>query len=178
MIDPARSGGVCVDLMVHDFDMCAALLGAPRRVFARALRSGPHGAAQHCHAIVEHERGEAIVEGGLMQPDSYPFSSNLRVLCDLGVVEYPFSAAPAADGGNIGGVDQEANRLRLHPAGGAASLVEVESADPWHRQAAYLADCVESGRPPENGTGEQALAALRVSLAANRSLETGQVEEV
>ena len=50
MIDPARSGGVCVDLMVHDFDMLAALLGPPRRVFARALRSGPHGAAQHCHA--------------------------------------------------------------------------------------------------------------------------------
>ena len=59
MIDPARSGGVCVDLMVHDFDPLTAVLGPPRRVVARALRSGPHGAPQHCHAIVEHEHGEA-----------------------------------------------------------------------------------------------------------------------
>ena len=65
------------------------------------------------------------------------------------MLEYPFAAGPAVDGGNIGGVDQEANRLRLHPADGAASLVDVESADPWHRQAAYLADCLEAGRAPD-----------------------------
>ena len=41
MIDPERSGGVCVDLMVHDFDAVAAVLGPARRVFARAVRSGP-----------------------------------------------------------------------------------------------------------------------------------------
>ena len=115
---------------------------------------------------------------GMLLPPTYPFTSGVRVLGDAGILEYPFAAGPAVDGGNIGGVDQEANRLRLHPADGAASLVEVESADPWHRQATYLADCLEAGRAPEIGTGEQALAALRVSLAANRSLETGQVEEV
>ena len=64
MIDPARSGGVCVDLMVHDFD---ARLGAARppapRVRARRSAAAPHGAAQHCHAIVEHEGGEATRRG-------------------------------------------------------------------------------------------------------------------
>ena len=38
--------------------------------------------------------------------------------------------------------------------------------------------CVEDGRQPENGTGEQALLALRVSLAANRSLASGKAEAV
>jgi predicted dehydrogenase len=178
MIDQARSGGVCVDLMVHDFDALSAVLGPPRRVFARALRSGPYGAAQHCHAVVEHDGGEAIVEGGLMQPDSYPFSSNLRVLCERGVVEYPFSAAPAADGGNIGGVDQAANRLRVHPADGPMRLVDVVSADPWAGQAAAVAGWLERGEAPTEATGAHATLALRVSLAANRSLESGRVEDI
>jgi predicted dehydrogenase len=179
MIDEARSGGVCVDLMVHDFDTLSALLGTPRRVFARALRSGPHGAAQHCHAVVEFEGGEAIVEGGLMQPGSYPFSSNLRVLCEGGVVEYPFSAAPPADGGgNIGGVDQAANRLRVHPADGPLRLVDVVSADPWAGQVAAVVGWLERGEAPTEATGEHATVALRIALAANRSLASGVAEDV
>ena len=54
----------------------------------------------------------------------------------------------------------------------------MQSADPWHRQAAYLLDRLEAGEAPTLGTGEQALAALRLSLAANRSLERGTVESV
>ncbi len=177
-IDPAQSGGAAVDLMVHDFDQLNALLGAPRTVHAQCVRRGPHGAPQHVLAVTSHEHGVGLAEGGLMLPGSYPFSSGIRVLGDGGVLEYPFAAGPAVGGGNIGGVDQDANRLRLHPGEGDARLIEVESADPWHRQAAYLVDCLEAGRAPERGTGAQALAALRVSLGANRSLETGNVEEV
>lgn len=178
MIDPSQSGGAAVDLMVHDFDQLNALLGPPKSVHARCVRAGAQGAPQHVVAVTQHEGGVGCAEGGLLQPGSYPFTSNIRVLGDEGVLEYPFAAGPAVDGGNIGGVDQQANRLRLHPAHGAASLIDVESADPWHRQAAYLIDCLESGGDPQLGTGEQALWALRVSLAANRSLESGEVEEV
>jgi predicted dehydrogenase len=178
MIDPERSGGVCVDLMVHDFDTVSALLGRPRRVFARAVRSGAHGAAQHCCAVVEHDAGEASVEGGLMQPAAYPFSSTLRVLCERGVVEYPFSAAPAADGGNIGGVDQAANRLRVYPADGPMRLVDVVSGDPWAGQTAAVTGWLERGELPSEATGDQATMALRVALAANRSLASGDPEPI
>ena len=83
-----------------------------------------------------------------MQPESYPFSSNLRVLCERGVVEYPFSAAPAADGGNIGGVDQAANRLRVYPADGPMRLVDVTSGDPWAGQTAAVTGWLERGEHP------------------------------
>ena len=113
-----------------------------------------------------------------MQPDSYPFSSNLRVLCERGVVEYPFSAARAADGGNIGGVDQAANRLRVHPADGPLRLVDVVSADPWAGQVAAVLDWLERGEAPTEATGAHATLALRVALAANRSLVSGVPEDV
>ena len=75
----------------------------------RAVRAeGPHGAPQHVVAVTSHPGGPGFAEGGMMLPGSYPFTSDLRVLGDAGMLEYPFAAGPAVDGGNIGGVDQEA----------------------------------------------------------------------
>jgi len=171
MGDPAQSGGVPVDLLVHDFDQMNWLLGAPRRVYARAPVPG------HVLAVVDYDGAQGIAEGSMAMPRSYPFSSNVRVLCERGVAEYAFSAAPAEDGGNIGA--SEAPRgLRLYPAAGEPLTVPVESADPWGPEIAYFVDCVEQGRAPEQGTGEQARLALAVSLAAARSLESGRPEAV
>ena len=166
MKDQAQSGGVAVDLMVHDFDQLNWLLGEPRRVFARASRPG------HLVATVEYDRAHGVVEGSMLMPKTYPFSSNIRVLCERGVAEYGFSAAPAEDGGNIGASDT-LRGLRLYPAEGEPTTVDVESADPWGPEIAYFVECVEQRREPEHGTGEQAKKALLVSLAAKRSLESG-----
>lgn len=175
MADPSQSGGVPVDLLVHDFDQMNWLLGRPQRVFARAVGTG--GAA-HVLALVEYEQGEGIAEGSMLMPGSYPFSSNIRVLCERGVAEYAFRAEPAPEGGNIGAADPAARGLRLYPSGGEPQTVPVESADPWGPEIAYFVECVEQGRAPEQGTGEQARDALRVSLAANRSLASGRPEPI
>ena len=171
MEDASQSGGVAVDMAIHDFDQLNWLLGEPRRVFARASRPG------HLFASVEYDGAVGVAEASMLMPKSYPFSSNIRVLCEGGVAEYGFSAAPAEDGGNIGASDAPRG-LRLYPAGGEPTSVAVESADPWGPEIAYFVECVEQGRKPEHGTGEQAKKALLVSLAANRSVETGRPEPV
>lgn len=178
MLDPAVSGGVAVDLMVHDFDQVAALLGRPLAVHALAVSAGPHHASQHVVATLSCERGSAVVEGGMLLPASYPFTSGLRVLGTGGVIEYPFSAAASADGGNIGGVDQAANALTLYPTNREAQRLAVSAGDPWARQAGYLLDCVETNSLPIIATGEDGLLALQVALAANRSISSGAVERV
>jgi predicted dehydrogenase len=175
MADPARSGGTPVDLMVHDFDQLNALFGPPSRVFARAAGDAGAGAA-HVIAEVEYERGVASVEGSMAMPASYPFSAGIRLVCERGTVEHGFRAAPAEDGGNIGGDLQ--SFVRVHPADGPARDVEVEGGDPWGAEIAYLVERIEAGQPVERATAEQARAGLRVSLATNRSLESGQPEEV
>jgi predicted dehydrogenase len=172
MGDPAQSGGVPVDLLIHDFDQMNWMLGTPRRVFARAPRP------DHVLAIVEYDGAEGIAEGSMAMPKAYPFSSNVRVLAEQGVAEYSFSAAPAEDGGNIGASDS-ARGLRLYLRDRAEPLsVEVEPADPWGPEIEYFVACVERGRAPEQGTGAQARAALAVSLGAARSLESGRPEDV
>jgi predicted dehydrogenase len=172
MADPANSGGVPVDLLIHDFDQMNWLLGSPRRVFARAPRP------DHVLALVEYDGAEGIAEGSMAMPKAYPFSSNVRVLAEDGVAEYAFSAAPAEDGGNIGASDAPRG-LRIYLRDRAEPLsVPVEPADPWGPEIEYFVECVEQGRAPEQGTGAQARAALAVSLAAARSLESGRPEDV
>jgi predicted dehydrogenase len=165
--DRAQSGGTAVDLMIHDFDQMNQLLGTPRSVYAHEPLPG------HVHALVEYDRACGIAEGSMRMPRSYPFSSNIRVLCDGGVAEYGFSAAPVEGEGNIG-ASESPRGLRVYPAGGEMRTEQVESADPWGPEIEYFVSCVEQGRQPEQGTGEQARLALLVSLAANRSLESGK----
>jgi predicted dehydrogenase len=172
MGDPAKSGGVPVDLLIHDFDQMNWLLGTPRRVFARASRP------DHVFAVVEYDGAEGLAEGSMAMPSAYPFSSNIRVLAERAVAEYAFSAAPAEGGGNIGASDAPRG-LRLYLRDRAEPLsLPVESADPWGPEIAYFVECVEHGRAPEQGTGAQARAALAVSLAAVRSLDSGRPEDV
>ena len=169
--DPKQSGGVPVDLLVHDFDQMNWLLGKPRSVFARAPIPG------HVHALVTYDGAEGIAEGSMSMPKSYPFSSDVRVLCEGGVAQYSFSAGPAEAGGNVG-AQLTARGLRLYPAGGEPRTVEVDSADPWGPEIEAFLACVEQGRQPEQGTGEQAKEALLVALATNRSLASGRPEAV
>jgi predicted dehydrogenase len=171
MADRSLSGGAAVDLLIHDFDQMNWLLGTPRTVTASEPAPG------HLHALIEYDGAAAIGEGSMAMPRSYPFSSSIRVLGEEGVAEYAFSATPVEGEGNIG-ASASARGLRLYPREGDPATVPVESADPWGPEIAEFVSCVEQSRHPEQGTGEQATLALRVSLAANRSLETGRPEAV
>ncbi len=171
MADPAKSGGVPIDLLIHDFDQMNWLLGTPRRVFARAPDP------DHVLALVEYDGAQCFAEGSMAMPKAYPFTSSVRVLAEGGVAEYAFNAAPAEDGGNIGASDS-ARGLRLYPRDGDPVTAPVEPADPWGPEISYFVECVEQGRAPEQGTGAQARVALAVSLAAVRSLESGLPEDV
>jgi predicted dehydrogenase len=172
MMDPSQSGGVPVDLLVHDFDQMNRLLGTPRTVFAREPTPA------HVIASVEYDGAEGVAEGSMQMPRSFPFSSSIRVLGENGAADYVFRAAPAEDGGNIGAVDPSARGLRLYPVDDAPETIEFESVDPWGPEIRYFVECVEQGREPEQGTGTQARSALLVALAAIRSIRSGKPEPV
>ncbi len=176
--DVAQSGGPAVDLMVHDFDQMNWLLGTPRSVYARGMSAGDPSYPDLVVATIAYDGAQAVVEGCMAMPVSFPFSSNIRVVGEGGAAEYAFRAAPAEGGGNIGEVDPSARGLRLFPKGGDPDVVLLDPVDPWGPEIEEFVSCIEAGRQPEQGTGEQAHLALRVSLAANRSLASGAPEEV
>jgi predicted dehydrogenase len=164
MVDPARSGGVLVDMMIHDFDISSALLGEARRVFAVAAADG-----RHVNALVSYERGDAAVEGSHAMPSSYPFTAALRVLCDGGMLEHAF----VTGAGDEVADDEAASVLNIHPADAEARRFHA-AVDPWASQISHFLDCIETGAEPRDGSFAQARAALAVALAARRSISLGE----
>jgi predicted dehydrogenase len=171
-LGPPRSVSTCRLSPPPDWNEWMADMSCSERVMAQSPTPG------HVLVIAEYEGGRCgLAEAGMAMPSSYPFSSNVHVLCENGAAQYAFSAAPATDGGNIGG-PVSGHGLRVYRANGEADMVSVDIGDPWANEIAHFIDSVERGESPRQGTGEQARAALLVSLAVNRSLESGRIEPV
>ena len=105
----------------------------------------------------------------MLPPTSFPFNHSLRVFCERGLLDYDFSA-----GGNLPAEGQSKNALTVYPPDGASYQAAIDPRSAYLIQARYFVDCLRRGTPPEIGTGEQARAALRLSLAAWDSLRTGR----
>jgi predicted dehydrogenase len=151
LADPARSGGALVDLLVHDYDLLNALLGAPLRV---AAQEDPGGAASVLIGYPGGRAGSAV--GNMSLPPAYPFRAGATVTFEGGVAD----VLPAGT-------------LRVVDTAGGVTEVAPSAVDPYVEQARHLIDCLDTGVGPEHGTGDQARAALALALAARQSAATG-----
>ena len=101
-----------------------------------------------------------------MMPESYPFTSSLQVLCETGFLSYDFQAGGRSVEAGVG-----RNELRRFPNEGDPETLTVPQADPYAAEIAYFVECVRAGKPADRATPGDARLALKVALAARRSLE-------
>lgn len=165
--DPELSGGVIVDLSVHDFEYANTLLGAPSGVWTCGVES-PAPSYDHHTTVIKYGSAMASITGSERMPDGFPFTSSFRLLLEDAVVEYSFRAA--ATGVESG---QARNLLQIWEKGTACQVVDVPQHDPFKAELEYFKQCVQSGSPNEFGTSADAIGALRVALAGAQSMRTG-----
>lgn len=164
--DPALSGGAVLDLMIHDFDVLNALLGAPRKIFARGRKS-KHGAWDHVNATIEYANASASVEGSVMMPRQFPFTMSLKVLCERGAVEFTYRAGGAEIGTGSSSIVNVFTDEKAY-------VLETAQYDAYEKQAEYFAECIAENKKPKLGTPQQARLAVALSNAARKSLETNR----
>lgn len=162
------TGGAIVDQMIHDFDALNWVLGQPRTVMAHGIRNPRSGGFDQSQVLIGYDGATAATDGGMVMPDSYPFSSRFEILCESGAVEYHFQA-----GGRSVEVAGGTNALTVYRNEGDPERIEVEQTDAYENEIAAFVACVREGRPPEQGTVADAFTALQVALAAKQSAETG-----
>jgi predicted dehydrogenase len=161
------TGGAIVDMLIHDFDALNWVLGEPVAVSARGRRHPEYGGFDQAQVLIEYADGRsALVDGGMLMPDSYPFSSSLQVLLERGALEYHFQA-----GGRSVEMGQGVNRLMRYPGEGEPELVPCEQTDPYRNELAYFIECIRTDAPPARATPNDARLALKVALAAKQALE-------
>ena len=159
--DEARSGGMLLDLMIHDFDYAHWLAGDVARVFAKSVRS-PHAPKDYALVTLRFKSGAmALLEGGWVYPPG-AFRTGFDVAGKDGLIEWH------SDGGSA---------VRSFTEAGEAQAGEVglppSAEDPYTIQIRHVHHALSRDEPfaisPEDAVG-----ALELALAARRSLETGR----
>lgn len=173
-LDESRSGGVALDLMVHDFDVAnwfAGITGegAVTRVFARSTRAAnPQAKGDVVQCTLRFESGAiAHLEGAWAYPQGI-FRTGFDLAGTEGVLEWRSDDAASVQ-----------SFLPAQTTSIAAVGLPVVSGgqDPYQTQIKHVKQALESGQPFAV-TPEDALQALRLGIAARESLKTGQIIQI
>jgi predicted dehydrogenase len=167
------TGGGVVDMMIHDYDALNWVFGEPKAVVARGRKNPRSGGYDQVQVLIDYGDAWAQVDGGMMMPESYPFTSSIQVLCESGAVEYTFQA-----GGRSVEMGTGRNELALYPNVGDPSIIVPEQMDPYAAECAYWIECMQTGNPANRATPNDARTALKTALAARRSLESESLTPV
>ncbi|MDP9379955.1 MAG: Gfo/Idh/MocA family oxidoreductase [Chloroflexota bacterium] len=165
--DYEKSGGVVLDMLIHDLDWLLWTFGPVRRVFAR--RTTEDGLENYGAMLsLRHESGViSYAEGSWCYPSGFQTSFEIAgadgVLMGDSRSASPFNIELWQEGGDGTGVQVPLGGSRL------ADPYELQDRD-W---LAWLA-----GGPQPRCTGVEALDSLRVALAALESAETQRPVEL
>jgi predicted dehydrogenase len=167
--NPARSGGGLLDLQVHDVDFIHWILGHPLTVRTVGIQS-PQGSWDHVHTTLTYPEAQASVEASLLMPESWPFSTGIRVLGSKGAIEYTFRV-----GANIQEREQASHLFRLYKSHGQVCEPAVSEEDMFAAQLRYFVRCVAERRPPLLCLPEETCRVMQVMTASRQSAENGRV---
>lgn len=161
--DASRSGGVLLDLAVHDFDWLRWTLGEVKSVSARSVRlTNPQALAgkpgDYALTTLQFDSGAiAHVEATWLDPSG--FRTTLEVCGDEGMIEFD---------------SRKTATLRRHNEEG--SQVEsplLPSDDPYYNQGRAFVETV-TGKRPAPVTALDGLRAVQIARAAIESCQTRQ----
>lgn len=168
-VDAPRSGGMILDLMVHDFDYARWVAGDVVRVFAKAAQtSTPPGGIDHALAILTHRRGAiSHLEGSWAYPPPM-FLTRLEIAGAAGLIECTSPATTAIE-------------MHLRSEGGPSQDVPLPTSplreSPYTTQLrAFHEALVQGTEPPVRA--EDGVAAVQIARAAIESARRGTPVEI
>lgn len=154
-----HAGGALFDLHIHDTDFVNYLFGRPQSVFSTGV-IGQGGAINHVVTQYQFPGGPAVsAEGSWLLATG--FNMSFTVLCERATLDFDL-----ARGGDA---------LRVDEAGKKSRAIKLESGDGYDAEIRYFVDCVASGKQPEVVTARDALAALEICEAEEKSVRSGRL---
>jgi predicted dehydrogenase len=158
-VDEQRSGGMIVDLMIHDLDYAHWLAGDVERIYALRGRSGT-GPAEYTQTTVRFKSGAmALIEGGWANPPGV-IRTAIDISGSAGVIEWNSDQTPTVRTF----FPQSATKTTAVglPVGG---LTE----DPYTAELRHAYEAILFERPFEI-TATDAMESLRMALAVKESV--------
>ena len=165
-VDFEKSGGMMLDLMIHDLDYARWVAGDVQTVFAKKLSSShPEAGVDHGLAILTHKSGAiSHVEGSWAYPPPM-FRTKFEIAGSNGLIQQ--------DSGKTAALSLHHYQVKDGDVPDVALPSSPLSEDPYTTQIkAFYDSLVNDTAVPV--TGADGLAALQIALAAIESAESGQ----
>jgi len=161
--DSGKSGGVIMDLMIHDIDYACWLFGEVESVYASAVkRDEPK---MEYAQLTLHFKNKAIASLTGYWGYPGPFTTQFEVSGDQGIVRF--------DSNQVQPLDIQIQGL----ATGEGPAVQIPSGsnlhDPYYKELQHFIECIRNGSDPLVSI-EDACYAVAIAQAAGQSAQTGQ----
>jgi len=157
------SGGLILDLIIHDFDWLRWCFGEADRVYAKGLAHSRLDHIDYALVTIRFKSGViAHVEGTWANPSG--FTVKFEVAGDQGLLDfYNKETAPVTVAQKDGGAKKAGVTIPESPT----------AQNPYYLELQHFIDCIEGDCAPSI-TAEDGLRAVEISLAALESLKTGK----
>jgi UDP-N-acetylglucosamine 3-dehydrogenase len=157
--DETMSGGVLLDVLIHDFDFARWCMGEVERIHVRRARWLGPPPGEHVFALLRFAGGAiGHIEGGWSRPPNR-FFTRAEIAGDGGLIESQYRMTDTIE-------------VALH-SGERVGFAPLPPDDPYVAELRHFLACIEGKEEPII-TARDALAALRVSLAGMESATTGR----
>lgn len=161
--DVKQSGGVVLDLIIHDFDWLRWTFGPIERVYAKGLYEAGIPGKDYALVTLRMESGViAHVEGSWARPSG--FETSVEIAGSDGLLS--FSSAESAPFAIQIEAKEDAQVGVIVPE----SPVSV---DPYYCELEHFINCLEDGRTPDV-TAEDGMEAVKTCEAVLRSISGGR----
>jgi len=160
----AESGGGLFDLHIHDTDFVQFCFGRPRRVYSRGYKK-LSGAVDHVVTQYEVDSGAIVhAEGSWAMAKGFGFSMTYCVNFDGATVDYDLA--------------RTSGPLRLVEEGKPPVPVRCEGPDGYIGELTHFIESIRAGKPPSVVTVDDAVSAVEICAAEEKSVLTGSAERV
>jgi predicted dehydrogenase len=154
LADEKRSGGMPMDLHIHDSDFIQHLFGMPKAVLSSADKSMSYISTTYLYdndPVITAEASWAVTAG-------HGFNMNFKVIFENATVVYDCSKTPA---------------MMVYPADGDGFAPQLEPGDGYSREVAHFFKCLKSGKCDPVLTPEQSRDTIKLVLAEKESARKG-----
>ncbi|MEP4079285.1 Gfo/Idh/MocA family protein [Haloferula sp.] len=144
--DQSKSGGIALDLHIHDLDFIQYLLGTPEKVESHSIPFDS-GVIGHVETRLQYGDSQSIsAVASWMMPESFGFQMAFQVILEKAAIQF----------------DDES--LKVFPAEGDPFRPETPDEDGYLGQITYFSQLIAGGERNPSMTPEQARESVRIAL--------------
>ncbi len=162
-LDERRSGGMALDLHIHDTDYVQYLFGLPKAV-ASFGAEGPGGGLAHIVTQYLYNDDRVVTaEGSWAMTPSFGFEMSFNIMLEKATISYDLTREPM---------------FRICPAEGDAFTPELAKDDGWFLQIEHFAKLIAGEKLEPITTLEQSRDSVRIVAAEKESIQKKRAVDI